>query len=201
MSNKFVTADHHFFHEGIISHCNRPFTKFNDRGEIVPDVPSMNQTMLERWNSVVRPNDIVYYLGDMFYKGHTKDCEGIVDQLNGQIYFVRGNHDQVAKKFKHRFLSWGDMLEVKQDGQLLVLCHYALRVWNKSHVGSYHVYGHSHGQLPEDPNSLSFDIGVDCWNFFPVSLDEVFQKMKQKESARGENRLETRPQDQARTAD
>jgi calcineurin-like phosphoesterase family protein len=174
MSKKFVTADHHFFHESIIRHCQRPF----------PDVPTMNREMVERWNSVVAPNDIVYYGGDMFYKGRTKECGEILDQLNGQIYFVRGNHDKTASKFKHRFKFWGDMLEIKHDGHLIVLAHYAMRVWNKSFHGSFHVYGHSHGQLPEDPGSLSFDIGVDCWDFYPVPIERVLEKMATKEANR-----------------
>lgn len=185
MSDKFVTSDHHFFHENIIKHCQRPF----------PDVQTMNAEMVTRWNSRVRPNDIVYYGGDMFYKGRTKECEAILDQLHGQIYFVIGNHDRIASKFKHRFKFWGDRLEIKQDGQLLVLDHYALRVWNRSFHGSYHVYGHSHCQLPEDPNSLSFDIGVDGSNFYPYSLDEVFARLRRKEVARGSNRIEARPED------
>lgn len=170
MSKKFVTSDHHFFHESIIRNCRRPF----------PDVATMNAVMVERWNSIVAPNDIVYYLGDMFYKGHRHECEKILDQLHGQIYFVVGNHDKLASRFKNRFKFWGDMLEIKHDGETVVLCHYAMRVWNNSFHGSYHLYGHSHGQMKEDPHSLSFDIGVDCWDFYPVSLEVVFEKMAAK---------------------
>lgn len=171
MSRKFFAADHHFFHENIIKNCNRPFASKDE----------MNRVMIENWNSTLAPNDIMYYGGDMFYKGRTKECEEILDQLHGQIYFVRGNHDQIVAKFKHRFKFWGDLLEIKHDGKLIVLSHYAMRVWNKSYHGSYHVYGHSHGQLPEDPHSLSFDIGVDCWNFFPVPIETVLAKMTAKE--------------------
>jgi calcineurin-like phosphoesterase family protein len=186
MSKKWVSSDHHWFHGNIIKHCHRPFINntFPEDDERHWDVPTMNRVMVERWNSVVAPNDIVYYGGDMFYKGRTKDCEAILDQLNGQIYFVKGNHDKLASKFQHRYRFWGDLLEIKYEGHLIVLCHYAMRTWNKALKGSYHVYGHSHGQLPEDPNSLSFDIGVDCWNFYPVSVDRILEKMREKEAAR-----------------
>ena len=43
--------------------------------------------------------------------------------------------------------------------QGIVLCHYAMRVWNKSHHGNFMLYGHSHGSLADDPNSMSFDVG------------------------------------------
>jgi len=45
------------------------------------------------------------------------------------------------------------------QSQLIVLCHYSLRVWDRSHYGSWHLYGHSHGNLPPLENSL--DVGVD----------------------------------------
>jgi len=181
MSKKFVSADHHWFHEAMIRMLRRPFA----------NVTEMNEVMVERWNSVVKPNDLVYYAGDMFYKGRPKECEELFLRLNGKIHMAaEGNHDGVTKKFKHRFQSWEKRTEIVHDGHTLVIDHYSMRVWNKSYHGSYHVYGHSHGQLPEDPASLSFDVGVDCWNFYPLMLDEIFEKMRTKEVARGNQRVE-----------
>ncbi len=62
-----------------------------------------------------------------------------------------------------------------------MLFHYAMRVWNASHHGSWHLYGHSHGTLPDDITSLSFDIGVDSQHYKPLSYDEVKAIMSQKE--------------------
>jgi len=55
-----------------------------------------------------------------------------------------------------------------------------MRVWNKSHHGAWHLYGHSHGTLPDDKNSLSFDVGVDCHNFTPINFEQVSAIMKKK---------------------
>ena len=60
--------------------------------------------------------------------------------------------------------------------QVIVLCHYALRVWDRSHHGAWHLYGHSHGNLPSQ--GRSFDVGVDCHGFRPLGLDAVAQKMR-----------------------
>ena len=57
------------------------------------------------------------------------------------------------------------------DGTMVVLCHYAMLVWSRSHHGAIHLYGHSHGNLPGD--SQSCDVGVDCWDFAPVSIEEI----------------------------
>jgi calcineurin-like phosphoesterase family protein len=55
-----------------------------------------------------------------------------------------------------------------------------MRVWNKSHHGAWHLYGHSHGTLPDDPNALSFDCGVDCHNYTPISFEQVEAIMAKK---------------------
>jgi calcineurin-like phosphoesterase family protein len=62
----------------------------------------------------------------------------------------------------------------------ITLLHYALRVWNKSHYSSWHLYGHSHGSLPDDPNSMSFDVGIDCHNYTPISFEQVKAIMARK---------------------
>ena len=64
--------------------------------------------------------------------------------------------------------------------RFIVLFHYAMRVWNASHYGTWHLYGHSHGDLPDDETSLSFDVGVDCHNFYPLSYSDVTGIMSKK---------------------
>lgn len=64
--------------------------------------------------------------------------------------------------------------------RFIVLLHYAMKVWNASHYGTWHLYGHTHGELPDDETSLSFDVGVDCHNFYPISYDEVKEIMSTK---------------------
>jgi calcineurin-like phosphoesterase family protein len=61
--------------------------------------------------------------------------------------------------------------EIEVGGDLVVLFHYAMRVWNRSHRGAWHLFGHSHGQL--QPEGRSCDVGVDCWDFKPVSLEKI----------------------------
>jgi calcineurin-like phosphoesterase family protein len=64
----------------------------------------------------------------------------------------------------------------KLDMLPITLCHYAMRTWNMSHYGALHFFGHSHGNLQGD--SQSCDVGVDCWGFVPVSLDQVKERMQ-----------------------
>jgi calcineurin-like phosphoesterase family protein len=64
----------------------------------------------------------------------------------------------------------------KFDGQLIVVCHYAMRAWAASHYSSWQLFGHSHGQL--EPVGKQWDIGVDNNDFKPVSLEEIKEIMK-----------------------
>ena len=175
MSKVFVTSDSHFNHARIIQYCNRPFQ----------DVSEMNEKLIENWNSVVSKDDVVYHLGD-FHLGSYQNVQYFMDRLNFKfLHLVKGNHDKSFcewyKRNKPQTCELHDSyLETKIEGHNFTLCHYAMRVFNKSHHGAYHLYGHSHGTLPDDSNSLSFDVGVDCHNYTPVSLEQVREIMSQK---------------------
>lgn len=169
-NNIFFTADTHFNHQGILIH--RPqYTSLDE----------MNNSIITRWNSRVKKGDRVYHLGD-FALGHPKSAANILDNLNGQIYLILGNHDSVAQNntVKHKFLWQKDFYYGDFNGQKIALSHYAMRTWRSSHKGSWQLYGHSHGSLSELPYLKSFDVGVDCWSFYPVSFEEISEKMKGK---------------------
>lgn len=173
----FFTSDTHFFHENIIKLCNRPFNS----------VEEMNKALISRWNARITKSDLVYHLGDFTLKCTAEQARDVVKQLNGQIILIRGNHDKVADQIKDAFAAVKDYAEISvpdpdtpNGKRKIVLLHYAMRVWNSSHHGSYHLYGHSHGSLPDDPNALAFDAGVDCWGFAPLSYEEVKSVMSGK---------------------
>ena len=55
-----------------------------------------------------------------------------------------------------------------------------MRVWNRAHRGAWHLFGHSHGNLPDDPHALSWDVGVDNNDYAPIHLDELAVIMARK---------------------
>lgn len=171
MTNYFFTADTHFSHKKIIEYSKRPFG----------DVWEMNQTLVGKWNAKVKPTDVVYHLGD-FALGGLGEAWAVRKQLNGIIHLVLGNHDKVAYQMSGAWTSMNHYVELRLPGYpMIVMSHYAFRVWNKAHHGSWQLYGHSHGSLPDDPCARSFDVGVDCWNYEPLSLDEVAAVMAKKQ--------------------
>jgi calcineurin-like phosphoesterase family protein len=175
----FFTSDTHFNHSNIIKYCNRPFADAND----------MNETLIANWNNVMTTDDIVYHLGDFAF-GDVDQVNDVMQRLNFKhMHFIKGNHDKPFLKWFYsvphgmgtKITIYPEFLETKIEGHQFVLCHYAMRVWNQSHRGALHLYGHSHGTLPDDPNSKSFDAGVDCWAYRPISMDRVLAMMATKQ--------------------
>jgi calcineurin-like phosphoesterase family protein len=201
----YFLSDSHFSHGNILKYSNRPFMNGHEQSIVDahknnPDdenayqayknlrisretVEKHDEALIANWNAKVPYDGVVYHLGDVCFD--TSKAKGILSRLNGQIYLVRGNHDKNVNSFRECFGWIKDYYELKvQDPEVktrtIVLCHYAMRVWNKSHRGAWMLYGHSHGSLPDDPNAKSFDCGVDCHNYTPLSYDEVAKIMAKK---------------------
>ena len=172
----FFTADTHFDDEFAIPYFNRPFQSMDE----------MNAVMVERWNHVVTDDDVVYHLGDFTPKDLSHFTKW-TDQLQGNIRILPGNMDRlwlqefVASKRVQVMapLFAVEFSDIRTAGkpQLIVLCHYSLQVWELSNHGSWHLFGHTHGKLKGI--GKSFDVGVDCTDFVPLSLEQVAEKMKQ----------------------
>lgn len=155
----FMTGDEHLFHDNIRRYCGRPFQS----------VQEMNETIIGNHNSVVRDGDTVIHVGDYIF-GTREQAEEIIKRLRGKHIFLRGNHDKWLEPRKYP-----DMMEFNIEGQHIVACHYAMRVWNRSHFNSFQIFGHSHGKLP--PIGKQWDVGVDNNKFFPVSFDQLKEIM------------------------
>ncbi len=177
----FFTSDPHFSHFNVIKYCNRPFAS----------VEEMDAKLIADWNKVVTKNDDVYVTGDFCMMGVKSILEvmDILNQLNGTIHLVFGNHDHknmwyaIEKLMAGKVVILGDMAEIKVEGQHIVLCHYSLRTWNRSHYKSWHLFGHSHNTL--EGTGLSMDCGVDAkyanlYNWAPWSFEEISAVMENK---------------------
>ncbi len=161
----FLTSDTHFGHKNIIRYCDRPFSS----------VEEMNECLVKNWNDKVGRNDVVWHLGDFCW--YRKTIMDIVPRLNGKIKLVFGGHDysylNFYRKYKNVEVCMPLVVE-KIDDCVIVLCHFQLISWEKKNYGSYHFYGHAHGNSV--PIHNSFDVGVDVNQFRPLSLSEAIEK-------------------------
>jgi calcineurin-like phosphoesterase family protein len=147
----------------------------------------MDEAIVDRLNASVKPNDTLYFLGD-FCLGKPDNVAAYRHRLACRtIHFIDGNHDKTTQKLQHLFSSWSSLSEIHVDKQGIVLCHYAMKVWPSHSRGTWHLYGHSHGNLPDDPISLSMDVGVDSHDFRPWHFDEIQAVMKVKEGAKAKH--------------
>jgi len=163
----FWTADTHFGHANIIRLCNRPYDS----------VEEMDESLIVNWNTSVGPDDDVYHLGDFAFRGDPNRTRDIFARLNGRKRLIIGNHDNETTLALPWFEPPTHYSELQVDKKTrLVMCHYAMRVWNGSHRGSLHLFGHSHGSLPGTRTSI--DVGVDSVGLFPVSLETIRHRMR-----------------------
>jgi calcineurin-like phosphoesterase family protein len=172
MERVWFSSDTHYGHANVIKYAKRPFS----------NVEEMNEAMITQWNSVVKPDDLVYHLGD-FALCRPAEATTIAKRLNGRKHLVFGNHDRKLrenKPFRDQWIWTKDYAEIEVEGQKIILMHYSMRIWNKAHYGSYQLYGHSHGSLKDDTNIRSMDVGVDCWNYAPISFETVKEHMNKK---------------------
>lgn len=175
MNKKHYTSDTHWGHRNIIKYSNRIDPATGRQFDLTPEgVEKMDELLITNWNAVVAPDDDVYHLGD-FAMGKTA-APNIARRLHGHIHFIWGNHDSDQVRGLDCWASSQPYLEIKDQGKLIILSHYAHRVWNKSHHGSLMLYGHSHGSLPGTDQSL--DVGVDCWGLAPTNLDAIMARMR-----------------------
>lgn len=176
----WFTSDLHFYHNNVIKHCDRPFSSLKE----------MHKTLIENWNNKVKKREMVWVLGDFSFAGIETTRE-IVEQLNGDIRIVRGNHDKQAKQL----LEMG-FTNVYENHQICIedytvnlshFPHYALekkydlvdrryphkRIYNE---GIPLLHGHTHSkERVNTKNGLEIHVGTDAWNYGPVGHKTIIK--------------------------
>lgn len=184
MPQVWFTADTHYDHKAMVKDAaGRGWRHISSRTNGFKTLEEMNETLIEAWNTVVYPGDHVYHLGDFAFANAAR-IEEILLRLTGQIHLVFGNHDKTIRqsRFLKYLASAQDYKKIKVGDQKVVLCHYPLITWEGCHYGSWHLHGHSHGNLVlPSPMDLAprIDVGVDTMlEWRPYHFDEVAEAMK-----------------------
>jgi calcineurin-like phosphoesterase family protein len=134
----------------------------------------MNEHMIEKWNSVVKPGDKVYHLGDVFF-GDKDVFKKLWPRLNGRKRLVVGNHDDV------KFLSSGSFFEKvmlwrKFDSLLFTHVPVHASVLGEGRFKNekvLNVHGHIH-QNPSPPGQYKC-VCVEQTDYTPVHIDTLFR--------------------------
>lgn len=192
MSNRFVISDTHFGHTNSWEKFKlpngdplRPFTSTEE----------MDETMVERWNAVVRPQDTVYHLGDVVIN---KKSLHHVKRLNGKKRLVRGNHD-IFKDEDYREVGFESLYGVRVFVDQFILSHIPLHPESVTERFRVNVHGHLHaGEVTRDvicradPRTIEHEfytlrqeidprylcVSVENTDYRPLSFDEVEARIK-----------------------
>jgi calcineurin-like phosphoesterase family protein len=172
MTRVWFTSDTHLGHANIINYCNRPFD----------NIYHMNDTIIKRWNERVKEEDTVFHLGDLCFKEKLGvKAEHWIEQLNGKIILIRGNHDN-----NNSAKSVIDSLQITLGG----------KKWNLEHIPDYYslyeynLTGHVHTAWSvlrkkyTERGSVFVNVGVDVFNFYPVSIEEIMRRIDDYDNGR-----------------
>lgn len=169
MRDIWVISDTHFGHENIIKYCNRPFK----------NVDEMDAFMMYRWNSVVKPGDKVYHLGDV-YMGSGENAYKILNRLHGQKRLVVGNHDDLKSKVLHDHFKKISLWRIMKDFGLL-LTHIPVHESSISEIGkkndgsSYNRLTNIHGHIHQNksPEGRYRCVCVEQIDYTPINIEEL----------------------------
>ncbi|MCR5092523.1 MAG: metallophosphoesterase family protein [Lachnospiraceae bacterium] len=123
---RFYIADCHFFHESLnVQMDNRGFASGQE----------MNRYMLDQWNGRVKKKDEVVIIGDLS-TGNAEETNALLEELNGRLFLVRGNHDRFGRDSKYRTdrFEWiRDYAELHDNNRKVILCHYPIMFYNEQY--------------------------------------------------------------------
>lgn len=184
----WITSDIHIGHVNIIEYAHRPFE----------DVPTMNAALVEYWNEIVQPDDIVWVLGDAAM-GKMDDSLPVLGQMQGRKRLIPGNHDRLHPMYlkKKGYAQWDDRYREEAgfeiiksaEGRIDVGHHRGIKVchfpYSGDHTGEedrfkdqrptdkgeWLIHGHVHDAWRQ--NGRMINVGMDAHGGRILSVDEV----------------------------
>jgi calcineurin-like phosphoesterase family protein len=198
--NIWLASDHHFGHAAT-------FEKFkNDSGSALrpfTSIEEMNEAMVERHNAVVRPNDKVYFLGDVVMN---KKFLPEIAKLNGQKRLIMGNHDTAKNTVLSEYFTALYSMRILAD---MILTHIPIHPSSVGRFGT-NVHGHLHGDRvmwdapyptnksePSEFNDYMFwgsdsqidpryiSVCVEQIDYTPISLEDLRVRIKHQREVAG----------------
>lgn len=164
----WIGSDFHWGHKNIMQFC--PVTRGHYR-----DVDHMNQDMIQQWNNIVQPEDMVYMLGDVaFMNGF--EASKILNSLTGRKILIKGNHDNKTIKdyhFRNAFEQIHDYLEINYAGTKVCMFHYPIAEFNSQHRGAVHFHGHLHQNSSGLEKYRVRNVGWDCTGRILSTMEEM----------------------------
>lgn len=171
----YFTSDCHFWHTNILTYEpeTRPFDTIEE----------MNENIISNWNNVVKPEDTVYVLGDMFM-GKISEIESIYNRLNGKVIVIRGNHETKNRleEYARLGIEVKDIEYIQYKGAFFILCHFPIlneefhKLVSENNGEVKILYGHIHSSAPKGWYNGTYHVGVDTNNLTPISIQQIWSE-------------------------
>lgn len=188
----YFTSDWHIGHANVLQFSQRPFK----------DLDHMHEVLTNNYNSVVPPNGLGYFLGDIGF-GNGAMVRDIITSLNGKKVLILGNHDRgssaMARLGFDVVLNSASMIIANE---IVTMSHCPLRGVPREDVtgmrghqegenwhgefrhehfsvpnyGQFHLSGHIHSPNRGRSSTIlgrQYDVGVDGNNYRPVSISQL----------------------------
>lgn len=170
----WFTSDLHFNHDKEFIWKVRGFDS----------VQTMNDTIVSKFNSLVKPEDTVYILGDLMLGPNPEQGLELIKSLNGDKIIIAGNHDTVTRRKMYEDCGWPvfDALTSKYNGYHFYLSHYPTLTGNLEKESlkrcTLNLFGHTHQKenfFYDMP--FMYHVGVDSHDCYPISIDKIIEDM------------------------
>lgn len=173
---KYFIADLHYGHSNV---------RIGERAKYFPTQKDWDEGITAAILERVGKGDTLFILGDMTMD-NKKTMARFRSRLVGDVWLIRGNHDPSLPACrdvfgKTRVRSTHETKII--GGHKVFMSHYPHAYWPSSHRGSFHVYGHMHGQREGTLNRLfpgrrAMDVGCEnifrtVWHWGPISEYEI----------------------------
>lgn len=170
-SKVYVISDTHFGHSNIL--------KFEPLRSHYKDIQEHDKDLVERWNSVVRSEDTVWHLGDVYF-GSKDSAKDVLQSLKGYKRLVLGNHDAKKEEFLRQFFE--KIYGVAEYGKC-ILSHIPVHPYQLEKRYMRNIHGHMHSKCvyaldynsDPIPDKRYVCVSVEQTNFQPILLQKVIQ--------------------------
>jgi len=166
----FTIGDLHLKHANIINYCSRPF--------LFSQVNEMDQVIIKNWNYTVKPDDYVFFIGDLCCTLDKKIPEQFLKMLNGHITFIEGNHDE-GTTIPNRIPFYIH----QYHGIDFLFTHYPESKFIPKGFNGWIIHGHTHNNNLKkhpffDPNTKRVNVGAELVKYQPIHLKYIYDLIK-----------------------
>lgn len=175
----WITSDTHFGH-------NQDFL-YNPRG--FENISEHDQKIIDKWNEIIQPDDVVYHLGDVMLNDNEYGMK-CLEQLNGNIKIVPGNHDTSKRLVLYQTLSNVEVLNlaeiIKFEKYNFYLSHHPTITSNLDFdkplkARLINICGHCHtkDKFLDMDKGVIYHVEMDAHNCQPIKLETILTEIKE----------------------